>query len=224
MKILLIEDDERIAQFLLKGLRAEGYDLVWERDGVAGYDAAKSGNYDAIILDLMLPLMDGRDVCLKLRAEGVRTKILMLTALETTADVVKGLRLGADDYLSKPFAFDELIARLEVFQRAENPSRSTQQRFFTAGDLAFDISALRLTYKNTEIELTSLEYALLEFLMRNRGKVVSRAYILQNVWQTHQDPHTNIVDVYIRRLREKLERHGVTDVFTTIRGRGYRMN
>lgn len=223
MKLLLIEDDERIGQFLLRGLSAEGYDLTWERNGVAGYGTARNQSFDAIILDLMLPGMDGRDVCRKLRADGVATKILMLTALETTADLVKGLRMGADDYLAKPFAFDELIARLEVLTRAA-PVAKEAPHILTAGALRFDTAALELTFDKTPIVLTSLEYALLQFLMSEKGKVVSRSRILQTVWGTHKDPLTNVIDVYIRRLRAKLEEAGAPDMITTLRGRGYKFD
>ena len=224
MNVLLVEDDPRIAEFLLRGLEAEGYKLCWVADGAAGYEQALSTPYDAIILDLMLPGMDGREVCRNLRVDGVATKILMLTALETTEDVVRGLRLGADDYLVKPFAFDELVARLEVLGRQGGLRSEPAKNVLTAGDLRFDTDALSVTYRDQPIELTSLEYALLEFLMTERGKVVSRTRILQNVWGAHEDPLTNVVDVYVRRLRAKLAEHGSDDAISTIRGRGYRLN
>lgn len=224
MRLLLIEDDNRIAEFLLRGLTAEGHNVQRAADGQAGYDEALSGNYDAIILDLMLPIMDGRTVCQKLRVEGVSTKILMLTALETTEDVVRGLRMGADDYLTKPFAFDELVARLEIFARHGSADKSMAQDILTVGALRFDKDALRVTFHDQPIDLTSLEYALLEFLMTESGKVLSRARILQNVWGAHEDPLTNVVDVYVRRLRAKLAEHGSEEVISTIRGRGYRLN
>lgn len=224
MNILLIEDDERIAHFLIRGLSAEGHTLQWVSDGDEGYKEALIRSYDAIILDLMLPGMDGREICQNLRVEGIRTKILMLTALETTSDVVKGLRVGADDYLTKPFAFDELTARLEVFARNDPASRYTQDRVLRAGELRYDTESLTVTFHDKQVELTSLEYALLEFLMAQQGKVISRARILQNVWGTHEDPLTNVVDVYIRRLRTKLTEHGALGIITTIRGRGYRLN
>lgn len=224
MNILLVEDDERIAEFLVRGLHAEGHRVEWVTDGAKGYDAARQKAYDAIILDLMLPEMDGREVCQKLRANGVKTKILMLTALETTDDVVRGLRMGADDYLTKPFAFDELVARLEVLGRSAAEANGAGARTLVVGALHFDTDALSVTYDGKPVELTSLEYALLEFLMSESGRVVSRARILQNVWGAHQDPLTNIVDVYVKRLRSKLAQQGAEDIITTIRGRGYRLN
>lgn len=224
MKILLIEDDERIAQFLLRGLKAEGHHLTWTRDGLSGYDTARAQLHDVIILDLMLPDLDGRDVCRKLRAEGVSTMILMLTALETTADLVKGLRMGADDYLTKPFAFDELTARLDVLERRAPDTLEANAIVLKAGALHFDSAALIATYQGVKIDLTSLEYALLEFLMLEQGKVVSRSRILQKVWGVTEDPLTNVVDVYIRRLRAKLTPQGASEMIVTIRGRGYRLS
>jgi len=223
MRILLIEDDERIAQFLVRGLSAEGYTLIWARDGIDGYEKARVGRYDAIVLDLMLPGMDGREVCRRLRADGICTKILMLTAMETTADVVAGLRMGADDYLTKPFAFDELTARLEVFARICIEADDAPDTVLGTGEVRFDTAALVVTVKGKAVEMTSLEYALLEFLMIHEGKVVSRARILQDVWGASEDPLTNVVDVYIRRLRTKLAKAGAPDMIATVRGRGYRL-
>ncbi|QMU58482.1 MAG: response regulator [Boseongicola sp.] len=223
MKLLLVEDDERIVEFLVRGLTAEGCLLDVARDGSTGYRKATDGDYDAIVLDLMMPGMDGREVCQKLRYDGIKTKILMLTALETTADVVQGLRMGADDYLTKPFAFDELVARLTVMGRESGGSSSLPGYRLRVGELEFDTDALDVTYYGQSIELTSLEYALLEFLMTESGKVVSRARILQNVWGAHEDPLTNVVDVYIRRLRSKLSAIDDGEVIKTIRGRGYRL-
>jgi DNA-binding response OmpR family regulator len=224
LNVLLIEDDERIVEFLVRGLRAEGYNMSTARDGSEGYERALDGSFDAIILDLMLPGMDGRDICQNLRMKGIDTKILMLTALETTADVVRGLRMGADDYLTKPFAFDELVARLEVLGRKEGAFADRESEILEVGPLVFDRDALSVTFHGSEIELTSLEYALLEFLMVEKGKVVSRARILQNVWGVHEDPLTNVVDVYIRRLRTKLAEKGPEKMVSTIRGRGYKLS
>lgn len=222
MKLLVVEDDEQIARFLVRGLSDEGHLLQLAKDGPSGLELARSGQFDVIILDLMLPRMDGREICRTLRMEGVPTQILMLTALETTQDIVRGLRLGADDYLTKPFAFDELLARLEVLHRRAG-AVTDNSRILQAGDVVFDPQTLTLTCKGQPVEMTSLEFALLEFLMTEKGKVVSRARILQNVWGAHEDPLTNVVEVYIRRIRMKLLKHGVTDLITTIRGRGYRL-
>lgn len=223
MKILVVEDDEQIARFLVRGLAAEGYHLQLASDGETGFEMASAGDFDAIILDLMLPGMDGREICRALRMQGATTPILMLTALETTQDIVHGLRLGADDYLTKPFAFDELVARLEVLHRRKGTG-GVPPKVLRAGPLTFDTAALTVTCNGILLGMTSLEYALLEFLMTEQGKVVSRARILQNVWGAHEDPFTNVVDVYIRRLRVKLAEHGAEDLIQTIRGRGYRLS
>lgn len=221
MKILLIEDEGRIAHFVVRGLMEEGHLMSWENDGLKGYQAALDQPYDAIILDLMLPGMDGRDVCQKLRAAGCTTKILMLTALETTSDLVKGLGMGADDYLTKPFSFDELNARLQALGRRSDAANTTNT--LQSGGLVFDRDALVVTLNGAMLDLTSLEYALLDFLMREKGKVVSRSRILQNVWGTTENPLTNVVDVYIRRLRTHLAPFGASEMIVTIRGRGYRL-
>ncbi len=223
MKILLVEDDERIVDFLVRGLSSEGHKINVATDGGAGFQMATSSEWDVIILDLMLPVMDGREVCRKVRTEKIETPILMLTALETTSDVVQGLKMGADDYMTKPFAFDELLARLEVLARRGSGRVAPSESLLVAGDIEFDRDALAVTVAGQDVEMTSLEYALLEFLMVEAGRVVSRARILQNVWGAHEDPLTNVVDVYIRRLRNKLSGSKFGgDCITTIRGRGYK--
>ena len=171
----------------------------------------------------MLPKLDGREVCRRLRAEQNKTPVLMLTALDTTEDIVRGLRFGADDYLTKPFAFDELIARVEALSR-RGDSADVALRNLEVADLQFDRDALIVHRAGREIDLTSLEYALLEFLMVEQGKVVSRARILDNVWGTSNDPLTNVVDVYIRRLREKIDDGFDKPLIKTVRGRGYRLS
>lgn len=222
MRLLVIEDDSRIVEFLTRGLRGEGHTVDVENDGKSGLERARHKKWDAIVLDLMLPGLDGREICRNLRMEGNRTPILMLTALDSTKDVVKGLRLGADDYLTKPFAFDELLARLETLK--SRAAGATKNSVLQIADLTFDRDALVVHRGGREIELTSLEYALLEFLMMEHGKVVSRARIRQNVWGTAADPLTNIVDVYIRRLRAKIDEGAEVQLINTIRGRGYRLS
>ena len=224
MNLLLVEDDIRIYEMLGRGLRAEGHTVRIVNDGEAGLVEAQSADWDAIILDLMLPKMGGLEVCRTLRMERNLTPILILTALDSTEDVVRGLRMGADDYLTKPFAFDELLARLETIQRRTGrDDGSVSDGLLQVADLTFDRDALVVSRGGREIELTSLEYALLEFLMLEQGKVVSRARILQNVWGAHEDPLTNVVDVYIRRLRAKVDDRDGSRLITTIRGRGYRL-
>ena len=224
MNLLLIEDDPRIVEFLDRGLRAEGHTVEVASNGQLGLEKARAKAWDAIILDLMLPMLDGRELCRTLRMERNTTPVIILTALDSTEDVVRGLRMGADDYLTKPFAFDELLARLETLpQRARCAAGTPNETTLVAADLSFDREALVVRRAGVELDLTSLEYALLEFLMLEQGKVLSRARILQNVWGAHQDPLTNVVDVYIRRLRAKIDDPFERKLITTIRGRGYRL-
>lgn len=224
MNLLLVEDDIRIYEMLGRGLRAEGHTVRIVNDGEAGLVEARSADWDAIILDLMLPKVDGLEVCRTLRMARNQTPILMLTALDSTEDVVRGLRMGADDYLTKPFVFDELLARLETIQRrAGRDGDARSDGLLRVADLTFDRDALVVIRHGKEIELTSLEYALLEFLMLEQGKVVSRSRILRNVWGVHDDPLTNVVDVYIGRLRAKIDDRDGARLITTVRGRGYRL-
>lgn len=223
MNLLLIEDDDRIVDFLSRGLRAEGHKVQVARDGRSGLERAREAPWDVIILDLMLPEMDGREICRTLRVDKNETPILMLTALDGTEDIVRGLRLGADDYMAKPFAFEELLARLETLHRRSPEVADAQdKKVLVVADLSFDRDALIVERAGKEISLTSLEYALLEFLMVEAGRVVSRAQVLQNVWGLSQDPLTNVVDVYIRRLRAKIDDGFEPRLINTVRGRGYR--
>ena len=224
MKILLVEDDYRIADFVSKGLQAEGYKIVHAATGTDGYAYARANPFDAVILDIMLPGMNGREVCRRLRDEGSRVPIIMLTALDSTQDIVSGLRFGADEYVTKPFDFEVLLARLEaVMRRGRGKIAKPQASILKVDDLVFDRDALTLQRGGTPIELTSTEYALLELLMSQVGKVVTRNRILQNVWGLDTDPLTNVVEVYISRLRTKIAPNGETELIKTIRGRGYRM-
>ena len=223
MSILIVEDDQRIIDFLVRGLSAEGYRVDAIKDGVAGLAAAKSGMFKLILLDIMLPGMDGREVCRELRATGSQTPVLMLTALDATEDIVRGLRFGADDYLTKPFSFDELLARIEALLRRSGPLEMKIQTL-QVGDLLFNRETLVVTRAGQRIELTSTEYALLELFMASEGRLMSRAHILENVWGASQDPLTNIVDVYVARLRTKIDADHALQLIKTIRGRGYRMD
>lgn len=224
MNLLLVEDDVRISEFLSRGLKAEGHTVAVVGDGVSGLDMARATAWDAVILDLMLPEMDGRELCRTLRMERIKTPIIMLTALDSTEDVVKGLRMGADDYISKPFAFEELLARLDnVAKRAATGEHQVRNNILRVEDLTFDRDSMIVTRGGLEIALSSLEFALLEYLMAKIGHVVSRALILQNVWGVHEDPLTNVVDVYIRRLRSKIDDNYEVKLIHTVRGRGYRL-
>lgn len=223
MNILLIEDDERIAEFLSRGLRAEGYRVEVATTGPDGLECARNGGANLVVLDLMLPGMDGREVCKQLRLAGVETPIIMVTALESNDDVVRGLRVGADDYLTKPFSFDVLLARIEALLR-RGQGKSLTPRILQVADVEFDRDALSLRRAGKNIELTSTEYALLDLFMVNEGSVISRAKILESVWGTTKDPLTNIVDVYVRRLRAKLDDGFDPPLIKTVRGRGYRLS
>ena len=222
MNILLVEDDERIVEFLKRGLTAESYVVDVAKDGRKGYDMARASDYRMIILDLMLPRMHGKEVCQELRVAGVRAPILMLTAMDSLEDVVAGLRLGADDYMTKPFAFSELLARIEALTR-RGGGVEVKPRELRVHDLVFDRDGLVVTRAGQAIELTSKELALLELLMTSVGKVISRTRILENVWGATIDPLTNIIDVYIRRLRAKIDDGYDVPLIKTIRGRGYKM-
>ena len=224
MKILLVEDDDGIAEFVIKGLQAEAHKVERAATGDDGYALARTNTFDAIILDVMLPGMNGREVCRQLREDGSRVPIVMLTALDSTQDIVRGLRFGADEYITKPFALDELIARLEaVLRRGGGAVAAPHATILKVGDLVFDRDALTVERGGTQVELTSTEYALLELLMSQAGKVVNRARILHNVWGLDKDPLTNVVEVYIGRLRTKIAPNGEPELIKTIRGRGYRM-
>ncbi len=222
MSLLVVEDDTRVADFLIRGLKAEGYGVDHAENGLLGHDMALATSYDLIILDLMLPEMHGLDVCQELRKSGVFTPIIMLTAMDTLEDRIEGLRLGADDYLPKPFAFDELLARIEAQLR--RAARFEQPReIVQVGDLSLNLETLDVYRANEMIELTAKELAILELLMRSPGKVFSRERILSNVWGTNVDPLTNIVDVYIGKLRKKIDADRDGSVLKTIRGRGYKI-
>lgn len=231
MNILIVEDDRRVADFLERGLRAEGYKVRVARDGLDGLEAARVfhqmlGELDqggVILLDLMLPRMTGMEVCQTLRASGLMTPILMLTALGAVEDRVSGLRMGADDYLVKPFAFDELLARIEALLRRPREQRTTSDRRLASGGLALDRATMRVTQDGEEVSLTARELALLELFLSSPGRVLSRERILSNVWGVDEDPLTNVVDVYVRRLRTKLDPPGATSFITTVRGLGYRL-
>lgn len=231
MHILIVEDDSRVADFLERGLRAEGYRVRVARDGAAGLTAARSldaslrelDETGVILLDLMLPKLTGMEVCQALRASGVMTPILMLTALGTVEDRVSGLRMGADDYLVKPFAFEELLARIEALLRRPRDQRAPVNRTLEIGGLVLDRATMRVTRDGEEIALTARELALLELFMTAPGRVLSRERILSNVWGVDEDPLTNVVDVYVRRLRAKLDPTGAASFINTVRGLGYRL-
>lgn len=221
MNVLLIEDEPRVADFIERGLRAENHGVSRAATGAEGLDLA-SGEFDVIILDLMLPDLHGFEVCRRLRAANVLTPILMLTAMDTSDDRVKGLRIGADDYLPKPFDFDELLARMEALvRRASNfqPSNNV----LTVEDLTLDRDRMAVHRAGELINLTAKELAILELMMSSPGRVFSRTRILNQIWGYTEDPLTNVVDVYIARLRRKVDGENHEALIETVRGHGYRM-
>ncbi|MCG8424492.1 MAG: response regulator transcription factor [Proteobacteria bacterium] len=221
-RVLLIEDDKRIIAFVKRGLEAEGYGVDVVSDGEEGIQAGSDDGYGVILLDLMLPTTDGREVCRRLRGRGIDTPILMLTARDAVEDRVEGLRLGADDYLTKPFAFEELLARIEALMRRSPHYRPTLTRF-EIGPLTLDREIRQVTCDGEVIKLTPREFALLEFLMSSSGRVVSRTRILEAVWGYQTDPLTNVVEVYIRQLRKKIDQGRETRLIHTVRGFGYKI-
>jgi DNA-binding response OmpR family regulator len=231
MNILVCEDDPRIADFLERGLRAEGHRIQVARTGPEGLAMAleaerlrsTEGLVTVLLLDVMLPGMSGLEVCQSLRAAQARLPILMLTALGTLEERVSGLRLGADDYLVKPFEFEELLARLEALaRRSGEPMHSLDSRL-RVGDLELDRNTMRVSRGGRPITLTARELALLELMMSAPGRLFSRERILANVWGTHEDPLTNVVDVYMRRLRSKIDEGHPRPLIHTLRGMGYRL-
>lgn len=223
MRILVIEDDNRVAEFLDRGMRAEGYAVQVARNGTEGLAIARAGDYTLILLDVMLPGINGMEVCQTLRSEGRYVPILMLTAMSTVEDRVAGLRCGADDYLGKPFAFEELLARIEALHR-RGPMQLEADSTLKVGDLVFDRNKMRVKRAGQVLHLTAKEMALLELLMRIPGRLYSRERILANVWGVHEDPLTNVVDVYVRRLRAKLDDGHAVKLIKTVRGLGYKLD
>jgi len=217
MRILVVEDEEKVARFIQKGLEAEQYQVTIAYDGKKGELEARSGGYDLIILDVLLPGKNGFEILRSLRKEKTESPVLMLTARGTTEDIVQGLDLGADDYLTKPFAFDELVARVRSLLRRKAQSSTT----LVMGDLRLDTVTHKATRNGIAIELTSREYALLDFLMRNPNRLFSRQYLGEKVWGYQFDPGTNIIDVYVNHLRKKIDASSPRKLLHTIRGKGY---
>jgi two-component system OmpR family response regulator len=220
MRVLVVEDEKRLAAGLRKGLRAEGFATDVALTGTEGLSLARTNEYDAIVLDVMLPGMNGYRVCARLRQRGIWTPILMLTAKDRDEDVVGGLDTGADDYLTKPFSFLVLTARLRALIRRGATERPA---VLLSGDLQFDPAARRAFRGSVEVDLTSREMALLEFLMRHKGEVLSKREILEHVWDRDFEGDPNIVEVYVRRLRNKLDRPFGRDGIQTLHGIGYRV-
>ncbi|MGE5270725.1 MAG: winged helix-turn-helix domain-containing protein [Thiohalocapsa sp.] len=219
MKLLIVEDDRETASYLAKGLSESGYAIDHAGDGRDGLFLATSGRYDAIILDRMLPGMDGLALLGALRGAGIRTPALILSALGSVDDRVKGLRSGGDDYLVKPFAFSELLARIEALLRRGGETASVTK--LRVADLELDLLSRSVRRGDKAIDLLPREFQLLEYLMRNAGHVVTRTMLLENVWDYHFDPQTNVIDVHVSRLRAKIDKGFGEPLLHTVRGAGY---
>lgn len=219
MNILLVEDEQTISDFLVKGLKEESFTVDHVSDGEEAVFRAEHVDYDLIILDVMLPKKNGIDVCKSLRKKGMATPVIMLTARITVNDKITGLDAGADDYITKPFSFEELLARIRAILRRKNDKIIELYH----GDMRIDVVAHRVFYRQKEILFRPKEFALLCYLLRNKGRILSRTQILENIWGYHYDTNTNVVDVYIRFLREKLTPIFGHNIIRTVRGVGYMM-
>jgi two-component system, OmpR family, response regulator len=218
INILVVEDDPIIGKSLCKGLMEAGHNCTWVMSGKQGLLQGLSHRFDAIVLDLLLPGMPGLNVLRKIRAAGVRTPVLLLTALGAVDDRVTGLKSGADDYLAKPFAFSELMARLEAVCRRSNDRPSP---ILTVGDLRLDLTKRRVHRGKEEIDLTPTEFSILEMLMRHSGQVVTRKMLCEHLWDADWNGPTNLIEVHILRIRKKLDSEGAPSIIQTVRGRGY---
>ncbi|GGE82109.1 response regulator transcription factor [Sphingomonas prati] len=219
-KILVVEDDVATGTYLLTGLQKAGYDVEWAQDGSGGIELARRQDFDGIVLDRMLPGMDGLLLLQTIRAEGVNTPVIILSAIGKTDERVRGLRAGSDDYLIKPFEIDELIARLEVLQRRQGRSATVVTRL-TCEDLTLDLLASRAERAGQVLLLQPRARQLLEFLMRNQGRIVTRSMIYEKVWNLDFDPGTNVIDVYVSSLRKEIDRPGLAPLLQTVRKSGY---
>ena len=219
MHVLLIEDDHEAARFLIKGLRESGYSVDHAAEGRDGLARATEGQFDLIVTDRMLPQLDGLAIIQRMRAQGIGTPVLVLSALGSVDDRIRGLRAGGDDYLTKPFAFAELLARIEaLLRRRAGPAHATRLK---VQDLELDLLTRQVTRGAREPELTARQLKLLEFLMRRAGQVVTRTMLLEGVWDLHFDPQSNLIDVHISRLRQAIDRGSDQPLIHTVGGTGY---
>lgn len=221
MNLLFVEDDERVRHFVRRGLEAEGYQVTLACDGSEGLERARHEEYDVMVFDVMLPDFDGRRLCSRLREEKLTTPIMMLTALDHTADKVEALRGGADDYMTKPFDFDEFVARIEALGRRSRGHSVEQAKRVELKGLCIDRDSMTVTLNQQVMGLTAKEFQLLDLFVQAHGKVLSRTRILNKVWGYDSDPLTNVVDVYVRRLRTKMGWEAQTGWIQTIRSYGY---
>jgi heavy metal response regulator len=221
MRILLVEDEPQIADFIARGLSENGYSVDIARDGEEALEWPTVSSFDVIILDVMLPMVDGIEVCRTLRAQGLRIPILMLTARDAVEDRVRGLDSGADDYLVKPFAFAELLARVRALSRREPVLLGTELR---VADLVMDTTTREVTRAGVQVDLTTKEFALLEHLMRHPNQVLSRTVIAEHIWNYDFDNVTNVIDVHVKNLRKKIDEGFEPKLIQTVRGAGYRLS
>jgi heavy metal response regulator len=219
LHILIIEDERRLAVLVRRALEEEGHVVDLSHDGIEGLDMALGTQYDLLVLDLMLPHLDGIEICRRLRKQGNDARVLMLTARDAVEDRVMGLEAGADDYLVKPFSFSELVARVKALARRQIQAQSEQE--LRAADLVIDLARREVKRGDTTIELTAKEFQLLEFLMRNAGHVLTRTQILDHVWGYNFDSFSNVVDIYVHYLRNKIDKDFPEPLIKTVRGVGY---
>jgi len=220
MKILVIEDEPKVASFIKQGLEEQSNNVTVAYDGFFGHKLATENEFDVIVLDLMIPYINGLDLCKKLREEGIKTPILMLTALGTTDDKVTGLETGADDYMVKPFEFKELVARIRALSKRFTDTVQ-QPKILKVADLEMNLDEKSVRRGGKYIDLTAKEFSLLEFLLRNKNRVVSRAEISEKVWDIHFDTGTNVIDVYVNFLRKKVDKEFDRKLIQTMVGMGY---
>jgi two-component system OmpR family response regulator len=219
MRVLVVEDDAVAATYLVKGLKESGHVVDHAGDGEGGLTMALGGNYDLLIVDRMLPERDGLSMVEALRAQSNSTPVLFLSALGDVDDKVRGLRAGGDDYLPKPFAFAELLARMDALMRRRNPDQVRTR--YQVGDLELDLLSRKVSRAGQDIDLQPREFRLLEYLMKHAGQVVTRTMLLENVWEYHFDPQTNVIDVHVSRLRSKIDKSFDEPLLHTVRGAGY---
>ena len=220
-RILLIEDDQQVAQFICDGLKKQGYAVTHIADGLKGRAVATSGEHGLMIVDRMLPGLDGLSIVETVRKSGSNTPVLFLSALGDVDDRIKGLKSGGDDYLVKPFALEELLARIEVLLRRKETQQTTRLR---VADLELDLLSQKVTRDGKNINLQPREFRLLEYLMKHAGQIVTRTMLLENVWEYHFDPQTNVIDVHVSRLRQKIDKDFDKPLLSTVRGAGYMLN
>ncbi len=221
MRLLIVEDEPEVLSYIVKGMKEAGHTVDTATNGKNGLFLATTEQYDLLIIDRMMPELDGLTVIKTLRGAGNNTPVLILSALGEVDDRVKGLRSGGDDYLVKPFAFAELLARSEILARRVQNNPASGETSLYAGDLALNLLSRKVTRGQNEIELQTREFKLLEYLLRHKGQIVTRTMLLEHVWDYHFDPQTNVIDVHISRLRRKIDENSHTSLIQTVRGAGY---